>query len=360
MAQQSPLLLLPGELKNQIVEYIFHHEPGTAPPPLRHSPLSLSSTCRQLYEEYRTLAWTTTIFTLSWSSADDLMRKTSLLRPTSPSSITKLQIKLPQDLTDLYTADANRRRLKPFAFSRAGLTNLSELYIRYLPSHTEKGIGGPGRELIVQFLWRIMWERDSKRLRKICIVHDGAQPFLSLSLLCNMLQNFTPLQVSKRWSVRSDLEHGRLRFEEWGGGDGGRGVDVFVGFSFWEAERYVDVCEDVLEVCLCEYGDLCAGTCCGVLDQSYVENCGYGRGADVDFGVGKACSDHFGSAHRVRVCHSDTGYDGRRTEARGRQSQHFVSCVRRRGLCSPTTRRASTCPVCGGRPRMKSRNGRLL
>ncbi|KAH6868092.1 hypothetical protein BKA58DRAFT_188291 [Alternaria rosae] len=247
MAQQSPLLLLPGELKNQIIDYILTREPGTAPPALQHSPLSLSSTCRQLHGNYHALAWTATIFTLPWSSAEDLIRKTSLLPPASISSITKLQIRLPSDLTDLYTADINRRRVKPFNFARAGLTNLEELYIRYRPEHTEKGIGGPGRELIVQMLWRIMWERDIKRLRKICIVHDGAQPFLSLSLLYNMLQNFTPLQVSKRWKVRSDLEHGRLRFEEWGGGEKGRDVDVVVGFSFWEAEAYVEVCEMVLE-----------------------------------------------------------------------------------------------------------------
>ena len=253
MAQQSPLLLLPGELKNQIIDYILTRDQGTAPPRLQRSPLSLSSTCRQLHEEYQTLAWAATIFTLPWSSADDLIRRTSLLPPTSMSSITKLQIKLPSDLTSLYTPDVNRRRVKPFNFARAGLTALEELYIRYRPEHTEKGIGGPGRELIVQILWRIMWERDIKRLRKICIVHDGAQPFLSLSLLYNMLQNFTPLKVSKRWRVRSDLEHGRLRFEEWGGGEKGRGVDVVVGFSFWEAEAYVEVCEMVLEVCLITY-----------------------------------------------------------------------------------------------------------
>jgi len=33
----------------------------------------------------------------------------------------------------------------------------------------------------------------------------------------------------------------------------GRGVDVVVGFSFWEAEAYVEVCEMVLEVCLITY-----------------------------------------------------------------------------------------------------------
>jgi hypothetical protein len=30
----------------------------------------------------------------------------------------------------------------------------------------------------------------------------------------------------------------------------------------------VDVCEDVLEVCLCEYVNLRAGTGCDVVDQS--------------------------------------------------------------------------------------------
>jgi hypothetical protein len=246
MTQQCPLLLLPGELKNQIVDYIIHREPGT--PPLRHSPLALLSTCHQLYEEYHAIAWTATIFTIPWSGADELSQKASLMSPASVSRITKLQIRLPSDLTELYTPEVHRRHVKSFGFARAGLTGLEELYIRYRPEHHEKGVGGPGRELIVQILWRIMWERDIKRLKKICIVHDGAQPFLSLSLLYNMLQNFTPLQVSKRWKVQSDLEHGQLRFEEWCNGKRVRQFSVVVGFSFREAEEYVEVCQQILEV----------------------------------------------------------------------------------------------------------------
>ncbi|KAG9195421.1 hypothetical protein G6011_00542 [Alternaria panax] len=245
--QKSPLVLLPGEVKNQIMDYLFTRNPGTAPAPLRNSPLALSSTCHRLYEEYHALAWSATIFDIQWSLADELSRKTSVLSPAFTSTIQKLQIRLPVDLTEPYTADVNHRRVKSFGFARAGLTGLEELYVRYRPEHHEKGIGGPGRELIVQLLWRIMWERDVKRLNKVCIVHDGTQPFLSLSLLHNMLQNFTPLQVSKRWSVRSDLEHGRLRFEEQSHGKILRRISVVVGFSFREAEEYVEVCEQILE-----------------------------------------------------------------------------------------------------------------
>lgn len=249
MTQSSPLVLLPGELKNQIIDYVFVRDPGTAPLPVCNSPLALSSTCRQLYEEYHALAWSATIFNTKWSPADELSRKTSALSPASISTVRKLQIRLPSDFTEAYTADVNRRRVKSFGFARAGLTGLEELFIRYRPEHHEKGIGGPGRELIVQLLWRIMWERDIKQLNRICIVHDGTQPFLSLSLLYNMLQNFTSLQVSRRWKVQSDLEHGRLQFEEYRNGKVLRQISVVVGFSFWEAEEYVEVCEHIFEVC---------------------------------------------------------------------------------------------------------------
>jgi predicted secreted Zn-dependent protease len=292
MTQNSPLVLLPGELKNQIIDYVFVRDPGTVPAPLRNSPLALSSTCRQLYEEYHALAWSATIFNTQWSPADELSRKTSILSPASTSAIRKLQIRLPSDLTEPYTADVNRKRVKSFGFARAGLTGLEELYIRYRPEHHEKGIGGPGRELIVQLLWRIMWERDIKQLNKICIVHDGTQPFLSLSLLYNMLQNFTPLQVSKRWKVRSDLEHGRLRFEERSTGEISRQISVVVGFSFREAEEYVEICEQILEVRLHYHVLLCSRY--GVAQQCRIMDYVCSRVAKVDLSTGEACSNHCG------------------------------------------------------------------
>jgi hypothetical protein len=251
MAQLSPLLQLPGEIRNYIVEYVITREPGMAPPSLSRSPLALSSTCHQLHNEFRSLAWHTTIFPIRWSSAQQLGTKASILPPALASSIKKLQIQLPPELTDLYTDDPNRRRVKTFGFAEAGLTGLEELYFRYRPEHHEKGVGGPGREFVVQALWRLLWERGIDSLRRVCVVHDGTQPFLSLNLLYGMLKEYGPLRRSRRWSVASNLEHGQLLFREHGhDGDVLKQVSVVVGYSFREAEEYLEVCEQILEVSL--------------------------------------------------------------------------------------------------------------
>jgi hypothetical protein len=200
MVQISPLLNLPGELRNHIVEYVFTREVGTAPPPIWRSPLALASTCRQLYLEFYVLARSTTIFTIPWSTSDELGIKASVLPSALVSSITKLQIQLPPETMDLYINDLSRRKLKGFGFFAAGLTGLEQLYFRYRPEHHEKGVGGPGRELIVHILWRVLWERGIDRLRKICFVHDGTQPFLSRSAgrsnpICSMGNYFSSSMV---------------------------------------------------------------------------------------------------------------------------------------------------------------------
>jgi hypothetical protein len=249
MTQVSPLLQLPGEIRNYIVEYVMTREPGMAPPSISKSPLALSSTCLQLHNEFRSLAWHLTIFPIRWSSAQQLATKASILPPASASSIKKLQIQLPCEFTELYTDDPNRRRVKPFGFAEAGLTGLEELYFRYRPEHHEKGVGGPGRELLVQTLWRLLWERGIESLKRVCVVHDGTQPFLSFNLLYGMLKEYGPLRRSRRWSVTSDLEHGQIIFREHGhGGDIQKQVSVVVGYSFREAEEYLEVCEQILDV----------------------------------------------------------------------------------------------------------------
>jgi hypothetical protein len=249
MVQTSPLLALPGELRNSIVEHVFTRELGIAPPPLWRSPLALPSTCRQLHQEFCALARVVTIFTIPWSSSSELDTKVGVLPAAFASSVTKLQIQLPSKLINLYISDPTQRKLKRFGFAAAGLTGLEELYLRYRPEHYKKGVGGPGRELMVHILWKILWERGMERLRKICIVHDGTQPFLSLTLLHGMLETYGPLRVSKRWEVKSDLQHGQLLFIEHGnGGKTLRKIAVIVGYSFREAEDYLAVCGQIIEV----------------------------------------------------------------------------------------------------------------
>ncbi|KAF1937364.1 hypothetical protein EJ02DRAFT_56779 [Clathrospora elynae] len=248
MAQTSPFLTLPGEIRNYIVEYVFRREAGTAPPPLSRSPLALAFTCRQLHREFQNLARSATIFTIRWSSSQELGSKASILPPASISSTKKLQIQLPPDLVDLYIDDAHRKRVKSFGFSDAGLIGLEELYFRYRPEHHEKGVGGPGREFLVLALWRILWERGNENLKKVCVVHDGTQPYLSLTLLHGMLEAFGPCRRSKRWQLKSDMEHGQLLFVEQGqNSQPQRQIAIALGYSFREAEEYVAVCEQIFE-----------------------------------------------------------------------------------------------------------------
>ncbi|XP_014558181.1 hypothetical protein COCVIDRAFT_95166 [Bipolaris victoriae FI3] len=258
MAQTPPFLALPGEIRNQIVSYAFHRAPGSIPASsLSKSAVALAWTCRQLYAEYASLARShSAIYPLKWLSAQHLAEKTqTLLTTTCAAQITKLQILLPACLGELYVCDlsaTSRRRVKGFHFAAAGLPNLEELYFRFQspdsPGNGDgRGSGGAGRELVVHMLWRLLWEKDLSRLNKICIVHDGAQPFLSLTLLHGMLVTFKPLYVSRRWHVKSDFEHGRLVFVEKSGSKTKRRIAVLVGYSFREAEEYVSVCEDIIE-----------------------------------------------------------------------------------------------------------------
>ncbi|KAG9382679.1 thiamine pyrophosphokinase [Pyrenophora tritici-repentis] len=253
MAQTSVLLTLPGEIRNQIVEYILDRELGTYPPPLRRSPLAIPWTCRQLYLEFQSLVRHSTVFTIQWSSANDLIAKASILPHVVASSITKLQIQLPSRLEGLYMNDSTRSRIKSFDFALAGLTSLEEVYFRYRPEHHDEGAGGRGRELVVLILWKMLWEKHMKSLRKICIVHDGTQPRLSMPLLYGMLESYQPLRMSRRWEVRSHLAHGQLLFVERCRGQVIRQVSVIVGYSFREAEQYITVCKEVLAE---EYADM--------------------------------------------------------------------------------------------------------
>lgn len=260
MAQTSPFLTLPGEIRNQIISYAFNRAPGSIPASsLSKSALALAWTCRQLYAEYASLARShSVIYPLKWLSAQQLAEKTrALLATACAPQVTKLQILLPACLGELYICDSSattRRRVKGFHFAAAGLPNLEELYFRFQSTDSHgngdgSGSGGAGRELVVHMLWRLLWEKDLSRLNKICIVHDGAQPFLSLTLLHGMLVTFKPLYVSRRWHIKSDFEHGRLVFVEKSGDKTKRRITVLVGYSFHEAEEYVNVCEDIIEVC---------------------------------------------------------------------------------------------------------------
>ncbi|RMZ71948.1 thiamine pyrophosphokinase [Pyrenophora seminiperda CCB06] len=104
-----------------------------------------------------------------------------------------------------------------------------------------------GRVFVPRIIWAILRERHMDRLTKICIVHDGVQPYLSLPTLYSMMQFYQPYQTSKLWEARSDLVHGRLLFvgRRQGPDQAARQVSLFIGYSFREAEQYVAVCEQI-------------------------------------------------------------------------------------------------------------------
>ncbi|KAI8941818.1 hypothetical protein NX059_003018 [Plenodomus lindquistii] len=248
MPQESYLLALPGELRNQIVEYAFRRESGTAPPPLQLSPLALAATCRQLHQEYQALARAETTYTIAWSTTQDLRAKTARLSQSSRSLIKKLQIILPEHFEDLYNSHTRRTRLKSFGWSSAGLTGVEELYIRYRPEHRENGVGLVGRETLMLVVWSVLWEPGTESLTKICAVHDGTQPYLCATLLHANFRNFGPARRSNRWKLIPDLEGGQLHF--WGERRNNlapRHVTLRMGYSFREAEEHTAVRQQLLD-----------------------------------------------------------------------------------------------------------------
>jgi hypothetical protein len=67
---------------------------------------------------------------------------------------------------------------------------------------------------------------------------------------------------------------------------------VVVGFSFREAEEYVEICEQILEVRLHYHVLLCSRY--GVAQQCRIMDYVCSRVAKVDLSTGEACSNHCG------------------------------------------------------------------
>lgn len=249
MVQTSGLLQLPGELRNQIVEHAFHRALGTCPPPLHESPLAFASTCRQLYEEYHTLAMSVTIHKVQWQSAQQLRNKASSLSEFSKASIRKLQIVLPLNLEDLYVSQTRRTRVKGFGIAAAGVIGIEELYIQYRSEHNETGVGLLGRETLMLIVWSLLWEGGMENLTKVCAVHHGTQPFLCPTIMNGNFRNFGPCVRSKRWRLVPEVDCGQLRFV------GERRADLLqrdlrllMGYSFREAETYFAVRKQLIRV----------------------------------------------------------------------------------------------------------------
>ena len=165
---------------------------------------------------------------------------------------------LPLDLSGMCVREGRRFGVRSFGFKEAGLTGVKEVWFRFKGASTSPSTrssnnstgtgGGVARELIVYILWRLLWEKQLPHLAKIGFIHEGTMPLLSLVSLLGMLRSFTPLVVSTRWRVQSVFEHGRLLCVEMGGAR--RRVEVLAGYSFREAEEYVDGCGEIAAVCV--------------------------------------------------------------------------------------------------------------
>lgn len=150
----------------------------------------------------------------------------------------------------MFVFDAHRYRVKSFNFAEAGLGSLEELYFRDAPNNDVGRYGVKGREFLMLAVWKLLWERGNK-LTKVCAVHDGAQPYLCLTLLHSMMKEFGPITRSTRWKLQPDLDHGQIHFvKNVHDREPSRQVTVVVGYSFREAEDYDTVRAQLLEVSL--------------------------------------------------------------------------------------------------------------
>ena len=236
MATASPLLALPGELRNRIVELCFAREPAVAPPSIFRSPLALSLTCRQLYNETHTLAFAATIFrTRHWMPVE-LRSRLEQVRSALHPHIKSIELNVA-----VIHFFSRRYSLQGLQFAKAGLSCVEELYVRYTPG-TNSGVASLILQNLGILIMKTVSSSGNNLLRRICIVHSGLIPWTTVSLYEHMKQ----------------YEHGqtRIKYDEeqhkfnimWKEGHRQRDVVISIGRTVREAETYHLVRQQLLEV----------------------------------------------------------------------------------------------------------------
>lgn len=242
----SPLLTLPGELREAVYTFYFAHDPTIPPPHISRSPLALALTCRQLYNETHARAFVATTFKAQcwhlWQLKARFQRVPLAVRPY----IKRLEITV--QVNDFLKHRSSTYGLK---FADACLTGLKELYIQY----TGQPKSGSGETYIISNLEVVLWKTVVKcrneRLQKIRIVHGGAFRELTINQLCERMHSWLPLAWAEdeAWETRQQFDEGRFHLiKRRPDGTEQRDVIILLGNTVREAEKYRTVREELLKV----------------------------------------------------------------------------------------------------------------
>jgi hypothetical protein len=245
MNTASPLLLLPGELRNRIYDYALPDVTAEIAS-ISRSPLALSLACRQLYNETHTLAWAATAFRASrWTLAalQANIRKVRLsLRPL----IKKLEIAV--DVCDFL---AHPRSLDGLKFADAGLTGLEELYITFSGTPKSQNRENYIISNLLVVIWKTIHGNKNECLRKIRVVHAGSLRSHGNDYLCDMMGKrlLNNWMQDGSWKTVLNLADGNHRIiHQRKDGTIQREVLVLFGHTAQEAEMYAEVKEQLLNV----------------------------------------------------------------------------------------------------------------
>lgn len=245
MPTASPLLLLPGEIRNRIYDYTFS-DIATEFVSISRSPLALPLVCWQLYNETHTLAFAATTFRASCWQLAELKAKISNVRLSLRPLIKRVDIAV-----DVCNFLAHPLSLDGIRFEDAGLIGLEELYITF--SGTPKS---HKRETYIMsnlmvMIWKTVHGNGNERLKKIRVVHAGSLRWHGVEYLCEtmgkrMYQHWRP---KLRWKTVLNRADGNYRMvREGGDGTIQREVLFLLGRTVQEAETYAEIKDELLNV----------------------------------------------------------------------------------------------------------------
>ncbi|KAF1952334.1 hypothetical protein CC80DRAFT_495410 [Byssothecium circinans] len=245
MASPSPLLSLPGELREVIYGYYFTHDSTLPTPHASRSPLALASTCRQLHRETHARAFLATTF----KSHCWLLRELKIKFAQAPMSLRPYikRLEITVHVSELIRHPSSLQGLR---LADAGLTGLKELYIQY----TGKPKSESGETYIVSNLENVLWKtvvsRKNIHLKKIRVVHRGALRYISVKQLYDRMGSWLPLPwaTEQNWSIEKEVNHNRFHLIRKGEDSKElRRVSILLGYTVREAEDFQAVRNEVLE-----------------------------------------------------------------------------------------------------------------
>lgn len=187
-------LILPGELRNLIVEFAFAGDPNATPLPLLRSPLALPLVCRQLYNEYYTLALSATVFTIRCRRLNELQTKANDIPPTVRSHMKKLQLSGKLHLSNALLLGSFRG----LDLNGAGLLGIEELYISPVTELMTKDHPFLNPRILAQILWKTVVGNEA--LKIIYIVH-GKRRSYPVNALVQLMEMQQLRYTSEDWVI---------------------------------------------------------------------------------------------------------------------------------------------------------------